>query len=426
MPQNKIIAVPLNINDLRIIKFDALPKLVGEGSVHCPKCGLPGIKNGSTRKYNNGKRRVQKYRCPRGHSFNENTSLEAIQEKNRKQKEILKLILRGETVEAIAAKLNISKYEVRHVVTLLVNLLSVERIENVSDETIVIFMDETGVGVRSRCLISALVCNHIVSYIANGRNLLTLKSALDAVKRIIGETNDKKILVVTDGYESYVEAVFTVFPNAIHVRQFHNRRGVVYIHFIENGAKRTIVLRWDAFLESPTDDISKNTLRKRKWSEKRPKKAAYGRRWTDKVKEIDTPLESSDTVYYYEGFKKHPIRRRSCDNTKKRSSSSKRKKVKRKPKIKLIFKGKLNELVERFEAANKVIKVVREVFAGRYITSNMAEYVFQFKPLLKMKHGLKSVEYVFVTMLSHVLGTVGNDIRSEEVANHIFGASPIF
>ena len=61
-----------------------------------------------------------------------------------------------------------------------------------------------------------------------------------------------------------------------------------------------------------------------------------------------------------------------------------------------------------------------------YITSNTAEYLFQLKPLLKMKHGLRSVEYVFVTMLSHVLGTIGNDIKSDEVANHISDASSIF
>ena len=422
--QHKVIIVPLSIDELEVFKFDALPKSIGEGNVHCPRCGLPAFKNGSTRKYRNSGKRVQKYRCPNGHSFNENTSLEAIYEKYRKQKEILKLILRGETVEAIAAKLNVSKYEVRRVVTMLIDLLGTKKIENIHDEIIVIFMDETGAGARSRCLVSALVCNHIVSYIANGRNFLTLNSALTAVRDAIGNVDGKKILVITDGYEAYVDAVFTVFPNAIHVRQFHSKRGVVYIHFIEGGERRTIVLRWDAFLES-SGNVSENTIRKRKWSEKIRKRDNRIPQWVDRVRKIDTPLESSDTVYYYSGFKKHPVRRRSRIGRRWCRSKSKTKRVRRKPKIKLLFKGKLSGLVEKFEAAGEVIDTVRNVFAGRYITSNLAEYVFQFKPWLKTKHGLKSVDYVFVMMLSYVLGTVGNNIRSEEVANHVFGASPI-
>ena len=66
-----------------------------------------------------------------------------------------------------------------------------------------------------------------------------------------------------------------------------------------------------------------------------------------------------------------------------------------------------NKIIANKVNANKVIKVVREVFAGRYITSNMAEYVFQFKPLLKMRHGLKSVEYCLCQCLVKFWGPLG-------------------
>ena len=153
---------------------------------------------------------------PAGAFIQREHPLEALYEKNRKQKDILKLILHGETVEAIAARLNVSKYEVRRVVALLINLLGVKKIENINDEIIIIFIDEMGVGVRSKYLASALVCNHIVSYIATGWNFLILKSAPTAVRDTIGGVKGKKVLVITDDYEAYADAVFTVFPDAIH------------------------------------------------------------------------------------------------------------------------------------------------------------------------------------------------------------------
>ncbi|MCD6515530.1 MAG: hypothetical protein J7L07_11455 [Candidatus Odinarchaeota archaeon] len=69
-------------------------------------------------------------------------------------------------------------------------------------------------------------------------------------------------------------------------------------------------------------------------------------------------------------------------------------------------------MTKKFKAVGEVIDTIRGVFAGLYITSNLAEYVFQFKPWLKMKYGLRSMVYVFMIMLSYVLGTIGNDIRS--------------
>ena len=426
MSARKTIAVPLSIDDLKVFKFDDLPKPIGEGSVHCPRCGLPGIKNGSTRKYSDGKPRIQKYRCPHNHSFNENTSLEAMYSALQEQRDILHLVLRGEVEEAIAIKLDVSKYKIKQVIESVANLLEVEEIDEIKDTLIVMFIDESSAGARSRCLISALVGNHIVSYIADGRNFLTIKSALESIKKALGDVYDKKIIVVTDGYEAYVDAVFTVFPGAIHVRQFHSKRGVVYIHYVKGGEKRTIVLRWDAFLNSKDGKVSENTLRKRKWSRKMRKEMPPGRRWIDKVKAIDTPLESYDDAYYYKGFKRHPVARRSGGGKRRRSRVKRGKRTKRKgPKVVLLFKGKLDELVKRFDDARETIEAVRGVFAGKYITSNMAEYTFQFKPWLKTRHGLKDATYVFVMMLGYVLGTVGNDVRSEEVANHIFGASPI-
>ena len=60
-----------------------------------------------------------------------------------------------------------------------------------------------------------------------------------------------------------------------------------------------------------------------------------------------------------------------------KSNDKKSRKAKRsKPKIKLLFKGRLGELISRYKVANEVIKVVESVFTSRYITLNMASIRF--------------------------------------------------
>ena len=330
------------------IDVRALPKPVGFGDAHCPSCGNRGVRKGSTTGYRkNCKNRVQKYRCIRcGRSFNQNTSLEALEKLVEKARKAFGKMVFGRIVDASRE----SGISLNTLYTLIDKALETKPRRIRADRPI-IYIDDSGFG--RYCMIGVKAGTHVFIFLLPSINYLTAKTALRYVRRYLGCIDP---VVVSDGAKCYIDAVRNIFPDAIHVRQFHRKRGVVYIHFRHLEQVYTLIVRWDVFLEDDGDGL-----------------------WARRVARIDTPLQSSDHAYLYIGAKKNP-RRLPCKR--KRRSRRKRRRRRRKRRnsyAKRVFAGSLEDLFERYSFCRDVFNRVGEAFRGRFITSNWAEWCFQAK-----------------------------------------------
>ena len=436
------ITIPHDINALRTYNFTALPEPKGPGSAHCPRCGAPAIKNGSTRAYKTANdkplRRVQKYRCSEcNHSFNANTSLEAINARIENAKTVLNFLLSGDSERSVSSKLGVSIYKVRKVVSAFVNRIKVITNRNLLIDAgpVVIYIDEASSGVNGKCIIAAKVNDYDFLLVADGRNFFTIYSALMHIREHIVSPDERDIIVVTDGYESYINAVRAVFPHAVHIRQFHTARGVIYVHFQHDGELYTLVLRWDVVLNCHVKSkFGRSTLRKRIWRNKKQnmRKGSHSRNWQMTVTLIDTPLVDAKTCYLYKGIKRHPRRKRSTSSGKKQAKRERkrcRKKKsgkKRSKRPELIAAGDIDDLLPNHPQMWRPYLAIMSHFGGKYITSNWAEWEFQFKLWLRTRHGIKSGdEMIMMHFIGYRYNLQSSSVRRDAIIDLVC-KSPIF
>ena len=436
------ITIPHDINALRTYNFTALPKPKGPGNAHCPRCGAPAIKNGSTRAYKNanGKpsKRVQKYRCPECKlSFNANTSLEAINTRVENAKTILNFLLSGDSERSISSRLGVSIYKVRKIVSAFVNRIKVITSRNplIDAGPVVIYIDEASSGVNGKCIIAAKVNDYDYLLVADGRNFLTIYSALMHIRENIASPDERDIIVVTDGYESYIDAVRAVFPHAIHIRQFHTARGVIYVHFRHDEELYTLVLRWDVVLNCHVKSkLGESTLRKRIWKGKKRNvhKGSHGRSWQVMVTLIDTPLADAKTCYLYRGIKRHPRRKRGVRGDERRVKRRRRRSGRKKScrgrskRPKLIATGNIDDILPNHPQVWRPYLAIMSHFGGKYITSNWAEWEFQFKLWLRTRHGIKSGdEMILMHFIGYRYNLQSSGVRRDAIIDLVC-KSPIF
>ena len=77
------------------------------------------------------------------------------------------------------------------------------------------------------------------------------------------------LIFVTDGYSAYVDLISKLFPTAVHIRQFHTKRslGYVHIHYTHDGDRYTCRPTWCAVLskgKANKTPIQQRKRRKRK------------------------------------------------------------------------------------------------------------------------------------------------------------------
>ncbi|MGQ4915554.1 MAG: hypothetical protein ACP6IU_12565 [Candidatus Asgardarchaeia archaeon] len=198
--------------------------------------------------------------------------MEDINARIENAKTVLNFLLSGDSERSVSSKLDVSIYKVRKVVSAFVDRIEVITSHNLLINTgpVVIYIDEASSGVNGKCIIAARVNDYDFLLVADGRNFFTIYSALMHIREHIASPDERDIIVVADSYESYINVIHAVFPHAVHIRQFHTARGVIYVHFQHDGELYTLVLRWDVVLNCHVKSkFGGSTLHKRIWKNKK-------------------------------------------------------------------------------------------------------------------------------------------------------------
>jgi transposase-like protein len=278
-------------------------------------------------------------------------------------------------------------------------------------DLVTIFLDISGSGLaRNKAIILARVEGKTIFDIITVSNYLSSYKILAAIKKKLQISHETKLVFVTDGESCFVDAIKHLFPDSIHVRQFHSRscRGIIYIHLKYGGKDYTIRCLWDSVLNEGTP--SEDVMKKR---ELKSKKKASDKKRITKVRYS----ELSKDVMIWEGTVYAPrgIRRKLPENGKnrktKRVSSSNNTSTSDASDLPLkkintltpdtpvlLFQGSLNE-AKKLEVAAFCFQILKKIFAGLYITSNTVETVFNVKSKLYPHRTMKSGERMMICVL---------------------------
>jgi hypothetical protein len=279
-------------------------------------------------------------------------------------------------------------------------------------DLVTIFLDISGSGLaRNKAIILARIGDKIVFDIIAVSNYLSSYKILAAIKKKLQISDEVKLVFVTDGENCFVDAIKHLFPDAIHIRQFHSRscRGIIYIHLkYDDGKDYTIRCLWDSVLNEGTP--SENVKKKR---EMKAKKKASNRERSTKVRYS----ELSKDVMIWEGTVYAPrgVRRKlpekgkakkskqvnSSNNTSTHdTSNSPVKKINTSTSDTpiLLFQGNLDE-AKKMEVTAYCFEILKKIFGGLYITSNTVETVFNVKSKLYPHRTMKSGQRMMICVL---------------------------
>ena len=270
-----------------------------------------------------------------------------------------------------------------------------------SDEAVtVIFVDESTTGISQNWIYLSFVGGKVYWEIKPNRKKENIRVFLTNLQKNLQWKGT--LIFVTDGYIAYVDLIAKLFPTAIHIRQFHSKRslGYVHIHYTHEGERYTCQTTWRAVL-------SKGKANKRTIQQRKRRKKVY----TGEVKKRGRPKKRKkldNHSYLYQGVKYYPLKRKPKkqpkQNKKTQKSKSTRKKqgapskVKKAP-PKLLAKGPLKTLCKRFPHLNQTIKLVAQVFGGIFITNNNAENKFKAKDWLKVHKSVKNNSVGLITLV---------------------------
>ncbi|KXA93866.1 hypothetical protein AKJ65_05875 [candidate division MSBL1 archaeon SCGC-AAA259E19] len=278
-------------------------------------------------------------------------------------------------------------------------------------------------------------------------NHLTAWNFVKRLKERLETDDDTPVVFVTDGGTAWLDPIQSLFPDALHIRQFHskNTRGIIYVHLRHDGEPYTVRFPWDAVLEE--GKASEDAQRMRKRRKLGEDSSRSGQEWT----------ELSDEIIVWKGIAKYPRGRRKKDekeegvtvpeamdgekepddpndlqekeesedgkNDSRESEETSEKDADEKESMviasgtatpKRIFKGKLEEAKE-IPPVKRAFSILKEVFGGHYVTSNTAEALFNVKPPLKahrtMKNG-KAFAQILLYLRTELRNKNREDIKS--------------
>ena len=232
------------------------------GYLSCPLCQTnEHVKSGGTQKDG-----TRKFRCCNNHSgnttvssehfvikmheswkgnFSTFTSFEAYNLYRRLLVETIVLFIKTNSTESgLSSYLGISKDFIGMALSLALQVLQDEKIKLKMDgegDFVLTFFDYSGCVLSRRLsLVLAKVNGQLIWKIVCGSNRLTIwnflktiKESVDKAWTIQGKDEEIKYIFITDGEISFVDPVGSLFPDSIHIRQFHKKelRGLVYTHF---------------------------------------------------------------------------------------------------------------------------------------------------------------------------------------------------
>jgi len=369
-------------------------------------CSCPTCKSSEHVKYTGTNKGIRKFVCRSdSHAksvwFSASTSYEAMEiYRDALAKNLCLLVQTNATVNGITDYNECSKHFVEYALQGLCDFINKtnQLTINISQETelISIFLDISGSGLaKNKAIILAKIQDKIFFDIITTSNYLSSHTILSQIKDRLTITNKTQIVFVTDGEKCFVDSIKHFFPNAIHIRQFHSKscKGIVYIHLNYSGKDYTIRCAWDAVLEE-----GKASEKTRKMRELKAKRKLENKERAGKIEYT----ELSKEVIIWEGIVYLPrgLRRVKITKTKKRNSSlhNNFQRNTSPSDIPILFKGELKE-AQKIEVFSFCFGILKKIFGGLYITSNVVETIFNFKSKFYHHRTIKSGDRLMLCIL---------------------------
>jgi len=218
----------------------------------CPECGNLCHSNGKV----NGIVRFTCRECKEKkmkYNFTLNTCWEHIHYRIECSHLVLKLLGNGCSLKGIRELTGLS----RQFIDLIISLVS-EKIadistirEHIEKDFLAIYIDGT-YAVRG-CIIIAKIGEEILWLCTSGEDTESIKELLQELKKHL---DVKNLVFITDGLKTYVNAIQDEFPEAIHVRHFHNTWEDILVHFQHENKRYTIHMKSNYFIPSGTHEIT--------------------------------------------------------------------------------------------------------------------------------------------------------------------------
>ena len=103
------------------------------------------------------------------------------------------------------------------------------------------------------CTLSVEVGDKIFRRCTTAKDSETIRNMLLELKDVVSVT---KLIFITDGLKNYMKPIAELFPEAIHVRRFHNTSEDVLIHFGYEGERYSLHVKSDVLLPSGNKEIT--------------------------------------------------------------------------------------------------------------------------------------------------------------------------
>jgi len=402
----------------RILKIRQIKEKMGYANKECKRelnklnnsgaiCSCPYCKNKERVKCVGSNKRMKKFKCssPTHNNkvyFSTSTSYEAIEiYREAMVRNLCLLTHTNSDVLGIRQYNESSKYFVEYAFEALYEFITKEINQpqlkiNKNMGIVTIFFDLSGSMLsKNKAIILAKIEDKVIFEIVSHSNYLSTNSIISSIKRKLRVSKKTQIVFVTDGERCYVDPIKQYFPNAIHIRQFHKQscRGIIYVHFKYKKYDYTIRCLWNCVLEEgkPSKDVVKQRRLKaqRRMNDKERKKEAI---YSELSKEV---IVWKGTVYLPRGVRrllkgrkklKNPSHRPEKQNTSSPDTPE------------LIFKGSLEE-AKKLKVMQYCLKILKKIFGGLYITSNIVETIFNVKNKFADHKTMKFGERILVCVL---------------------------
>ncbi|MBC8484423.1 MAG: WYL domain-containing protein [Bacteroidetes bacterium] len=344
-------------------------------------------------------------------NFSSTTSYEAIEiYRNTMTLNLCLLAHTNSTIEGTVLYNETSKYFVEFAHEALFDFIKQEGYQGTIDidkdtDLVLIFFDLSGSKLsKKKAIIMAKVGSKVIFEIVSHSNHLSSYLMISSIKDKLDIAENTKVVFITDGEICFVDTIRHFFPDAIHIRQFHKKscRGIIYVHFRQDENDYTLRCLWGDVLDegTPSTDVIKQRefkANKRINNKERKKKIKYS--------------ELSKDIILWEGTVKNPRGARRVLNNKTSAEKTERtndlKKTKENAKKKNtstcdtpkpIFRGTLEEAKE-IDIIQYPLHMLKKVFGGLYITSNIIETIFNVKAKLSPHRTMKFGNRILVCVL---------------------------
>jgi transposase-like protein len=386
-------------------------------------CSCPECKSNQYAKYTGTNKGMKKFICKnpvhdKSIWFSTSTSSEAIKIYQGVMAEnICQLTKTNSCINGIQEINETSKYFVEFSFECLCQYVDKESPQKISLEGDIttIFLDVSGSGLaRNKALILAKVKDKVIFNVITTSNHLSAHQLLASIKNKIQISNKTKLVFITDGEACFVDSIKHFFPRAIHIRQFHNKscKGIIYIHLKYKREEYTVRCLWDVVLNEGVP--SKKVL------QKRIQRARVKTVKKDSEKFMKYSELKKD-IMVWKGIVYDPrgVRRILRGKIKIKSQVIKKDKefnTSTNDGPKLIFKGKIEEAKE-LPIFMYCFKILKKIFGGLHITSNVVENVFNIKSKLRAHRSMKFGKRLLICIMYGNL--ILKDLNKEELKKFI-------